>query len=91
MGGEYNPVLKWPFKRKVSLVLLDHNMWQHIVLTFILNLESSSFQRPMSDMNVGSGSLHFAKLLVLDEGNYFTNDIFNLWLCIGSVLLSHLL
>ena len=75
MRGEYNPILKWPFKSKVSLVLLDQNMRQHIVQTFILKLESSLFHRPRLDMNLGSGCPHFAKLSVLDEGNYVTNNV----------------
>ena len=74
MRGEYDPLLKWPFESKVSLVLVDQNMRQHIVQTFKPSPESSSFQRPRSDMNVASGCPQFAKLLVLDEGNYVKND-----------------
>ena len=75
MKGEYDPLLKWPFECKVSLILVDQNMRQHVIQTFKPSPESSSFQRPRSDMNVASGCPQFAKLSVLDEGNYVKNDI----------------
>ena len=75
MRGEYDPLLKWPFEYKVSLVLVDQDMKQHIVQTFKASPESSSFQRPRSDMNVASGCPQFAKLSVLEEGNYVRNDV----------------
>ena len=76
MRGEYDPLLKWPFESKVSLVLVDQNMHQHIVETFKPLPESSSFQRPKSDINVASGCPHFAKLSVLDEGNCIKNVLY---------------
>ena len=75
MRGEYDPLLKWPFEYKVSLVLVDQDMKQHIVQTFVASPESSSFQRPRSDMNVASGCPQFAKLSVIDEGNYVRDDV----------------
>jgi hypothetical protein len=75
MRGEYDPLLKWPFESKVSLVLVDQSMRQHIIQTFKPSPDSSSFQRPKSDMNVASGCPQFAKLSVLDEGNYIKNDV----------------
>ena len=75
MRGEYDPLLKWPFESKVSLVLVDQNLRQHNVQTFKPSPDSSSFQRPRSDMNVASGCPQFAKLSVLDEGNYVKNDV----------------
>ena len=75
MRGEYDPLLTWPFENKVSLVLVDQNLRQHIVQTFKPSPESSSFQRPKSDMNVASGCPQFATLSVLNEGNYVKNDV----------------
>lgn len=75
MRGEYDPLLKWPFDCKVSLILVDQNLRQHIVQTFKPSPDSSSFQRPRSDMNVASGCPQFAKLSVLEEGNYVKNDV----------------
>ena len=67
MKGEYDPLLQWPFDHKVSLVLVDQDQKKHLVQTFKPNLQSNSFQRPKSDMNVASGCPEFAKLSVLDD------------------------
>ena len=75
MRGEYDPLLKWPFESKVSLILVDQKLRQHIVQTFKPSPDSSSFQKPRSDMNMASGCPQFAKLSVLDEGNYVQNDV----------------
>ena len=75
LKGEYDPLLKWPFESKVSLILVDQNMREHIIQTFKPSPESSSFQRPRSDMNIASGCPQFAKLSVLDEGNYIKSDV----------------
>ena len=75
MKGEYDPLLKWPFESKVSLILVDQNHRKHIVQTFKPTAESSSFQRPRSDMNVASGCPQFAKLNVLDDESYNKDDV----------------
>ena len=58
-----------------SLVLVDQSMWQRIIQTFKPSPDSSSFQRPKSDMNMASGCPQFAKLSILDEGNNVKNDV----------------
>ena len=75
MRGEYDPLLKWPFEYKVSLILVDQDHRKHIVQTFKPNPDSSSFKRPTSDMNVASGCPQFSKVDVLDEKNYVKDDI----------------
>ncbi len=75
MKGEYDALLKWPFDHQVSLILIDQNHGRHIVQTFKPSAESSSFQRPQSDMNVASGCPQFAKLTVLDDKNYVKDDV----------------
>ena len=75
MKGKYDPLLKWPFESKVSLILVDHNHRKHIVQTFKPTQESSSFQRPCSDMNIASGCPQFARLTVLDDENYVKDDV----------------
>ncbi|CAI8048508.1 TNF receptor-associated factor 2, partial [Geodia barretti] len=55
MRGEFDPLLKWPFEYKVSLILVDQDQRKHVVQTFKPTAESSSFKRPTSDMNVASG------------------------------------
>ena len=75
MKGEYDPLLKWPFDHKVSLILVDQNHRKHIVQTFKPTPESSSFQRPRTDMNVASGCPQFSKLDVLDDPSYVKDDV----------------
>ena len=75
MRGEYDPLLKWPFEYKVSLILVDQDHRKHIVQTFKPTPDSSSFKRPTSDMNVASGCPQFSKVDVLDEKNYVKDDI----------------
>ena len=75
MKGEFDALLKWPFENKVSLILVDQNHRKHIVQTFKPTPESSSFQRPISDMNVASGCPQFCKLSVLDDESYTKDDV----------------
>ena len=89
MRGEYDPLLKWPFESKVSLILVDQNLRQHIVQTFKPSPDSSSFQKPQSDMNVASGCPQFAKLSVLEEGNYVKNDVLFLKCIVDTSKITH--
>ena len=73
--GEYDPLLKWPFDYKVSLILVDQDHRRHIVQTFKPSPSSSSFQRPKSDMNIASGCPKFAELKVLDNESYVKEDV----------------
>ena len=75
MKGEYDALLKWPFDHKVSLILVDQSLRKHLVQTFKPTPESSSFQRPISDMNVASGFPQFCKLSILDDENYTKDDV----------------
>ena len=75
MRGEFDALLKWPFENKVSLILVDQNHRKHIVQTFKPTPESSSFQQPISDMNVASGCPQFCKLSFLDDDNYTKDDM----------------
>lgn len=75
MKGEFDPLLKWPFDYKVSLILVDQNHRKHIVQTFKPTAESNSFQRPVTDMNVASGCPQFAKLTALEDANYVKDDV----------------
>ena len=75
MRGEYDPLLQWPFEPKVSLILVDQDHKKHLVQTFKPNAQSSSFQRPKTDMNVASGCPEFADLSVLDNTSYVKDDV----------------
>nr|XP_055024658.1 TNF receptor-associated factor 1 isoform X1 [Misgurnus anguillicaudatus] len=55
MKGEYDPILSWPFRHKVTFFLIDQNQREHVIDAFRPDLSSASFHRPISEMNVASG------------------------------------
>ncbi|XP_037348290.1 TNF receptor-associated factor 1 [Talpa occidentalis] len=55
MRGEYDALLPWPFRNKVTFMLLDQNNREHAIDAFRPDLSSASFQRPQSETNVASG------------------------------------
>uniref|UniRef100_A0A8D0GZF2 MATH domain-containing protein n=1 Tax=Sphenodon punctatus TaxID=8508 RepID=A0A8D0GZF2_SPHPU len=61
MKGEYDFQLKWPFRHKVTFTLLDQANGHHFSTSFH-PVESSSFQRPVSEANVASGIPQFFPL-----------------------------
>lgn len=77
MKGEYDPLLKWPFRQRVSLMILDQtNSGRHIVDTFRPDPSSSSFQQPRTNMNVASGCPLFISHSILEapDSVYLRND-----------------
>ncbi|XP_034055129.1 TNF receptor-associated factor 2-like isoform X2 [Gymnodraco acuticeps] len=74
MRGNSDPLLKWPFNQKVTLMLLDQNSREHIIDAFRPDVSSSSFQRPVSGMNIASGCPHFCPLSKLDSKNSYIRD-----------------
>ena len=77
MKGDYDALLVWPFKQKVTLSLLDHNKKQDIVDAFRPDPTSSSFRRPTSDMNIASGCPLFMPLSLLEDPTraYVKDDV----------------
>ncbi|KAL7884695.1 hypothetical protein AOLI_G00074650 [Acnodon oligacanthus] len=65
MKGEYDPLLSWPFKHKVTFFLIDQNQKEHVIDAFRPDLSSASFHRPISEMNVASGCPLFCPLAKL--------------------------
>ncbi|KAG7489647.1 TNF receptor-associated factor 2-like isoform X2 [Solea senegalensis] len=74
MRGHSDALLKWPFNQKVTLMLLDQNNREHIIDAFRPDISSSSFQRPVSDMNIASGCPLFCPLPKLDSKNSYIRD-----------------
>ncbi|XP_075903184.1 TNF receptor-associated factor 2 isoform X2 [Nelusetta ayraudi] len=74
MRGHSDALLKWPFNQKVTLMLLDQNNREHIIDAFRPDISSSSFQRPVSDMNIASGCPLFCTLSKLDSKNSYIRD-----------------
>ncbi|XP_006820837.1 TNF receptor-associated factor 2-like [Saccoglossus kowalevskii] len=68
MKGEYDAILKWPFRLKVTLMWLDQSNREHVIDAFRPDPSSSSFKRPTGDMNIASGCPLFMPLSVIDSG-----------------------
>ncbi|XP_014662979.1 PREDICTED: TNF receptor-associated factor 3-like isoform X2 [Priapulus caudatus] len=76
MSGEYDFLLPWPFKQKVTLTLLDQSgTGHHLVDQFLPDVKSSSFQRPTRETNRASGCPFFVQQKILESSNlYLKND-----------------
>ncbi|CAH2316674.1 TNF receptor-associated factor 2 [Pelobates cultripes] len=70
MKGEYDAFLFWPFKHKVTFMLLDQSNREHILDAFRPDYTSASFQRPIADMNIASGCPLFCPLAKLHSPTY---------------------
>ncbi|XP_078604270.1 TNF receptor-associated factor 2-like [Branchiostoma floridae x Branchiostoma japonicum] len=70
MRGHYDGLLRWPFRQKVTFMLLDQNNREHVIDAFRPDPTSSSFQRPTSDMNIASGCPLFVPLSQLDNSSH---------------------
>ena len=55
MKGDFDEILEWPFKHKVTFQLLNQNGGKDIVDAFRADPQSSSFRKPISDMNIATG------------------------------------
>jgi TNF receptor-associated factor 3 len=77
MQGDYDDILSWPFKQKVTLMLLDQrNQRKPISDTFRPDPTSSSFQKPVTAMNVASGCPQFVEHGTLENDDvYLKNEI----------------
>ena len=75
MKGDYDALLPWPFRQKVSLTLLDvTSSRKHMTDTFRPDPTSTSFRQPLSDMNIASGCPLFVAQSVLETPTYIKDD-----------------
>lgn len=75
MRGDFDALLTWPFKQKVTLTLLDQSSsGQHLSDTFFPDPTSTSFHQPSSEMNVASGCPLFVRQSVLEAQPYLVRD-----------------
>jgi hypothetical protein len=60
MRGNYDAIIDWPFKFKVTFTLINQSSPEkHYSMSFWSNMMSSSFQRPTTDMNTPYGFSEF--------------------------------
>ena len=74
MRGEYDALLPWPFQHKITMKLMDQERLSHITETFRPDPNSSSFQRPRSEMNIASGCPLFCSHSLLRSRGYIRDD-----------------
>lgn len=74
MRGEYDALLRWPFRQKVTFMLLDQNNVEHVIDAFRPDPSSSSFQRPRRESNIASGCPTFCPLSELSNHSYVQDD-----------------
>ena len=75
MKSEYDNVLQWPFQMKVKFTMInqvDRN--RDIVEEMIPDKNSSSFQKPINDMNIASGCPKFLKIDRLKPDGFLKDD-----------------
>ncbi|KAK3745540.1 hypothetical protein QZH41_012458 [Actinostola sp. cb2023] len=74
MKGEYDAIIPWPFRQKVTFKLLDQDRQNDISDTFKPDPNSSSFKRPTSNMNIASGCPLFITQQDLQKRSYVSDD-----------------
>ncbi|XP_028407388.1 TNF receptor-associated factor 3-like isoform X2 [Dendronephthya gigantea] len=75
LKGDYDSLQTWPFQKKITMMLLDQGNGDHMVDAFHSDPQSSSFQRPKSDMNIASGSPLFMPIDSLNNRQYIKEDV----------------
>ncbi|XP_070582232.1 TNF receptor-associated factor 2-like [Ptychodera flava] len=77
MKGQYDALLRWPFRQKVTLMWLDQNNREHVIDAFRPDPTSSSFRRPTQDMNIASGCPLFMPLSQVESPRhaYVKDDV----------------
>ncbi|XP_026514263.1 TNF receptor-associated factor 2 [Terrapene carolina triunguis] len=74
MKGPNDALLRWPFNQKVTLMLLDQNNREHIIDAFRPDVTSTSFQRPVTEMNIASGCPLFCPVSKMEAKNSYVRD-----------------
>ena len=74
MRGQFDGLLRWPFRQKVTIMLLDQDNTEHVIDAFRPDPNSASFQRPRREMNIASGCPLFCALTELNKHAYVRDD-----------------
>ena len=74
MRGQYDALLRWPFRQKVTFMLMDQDNVEHVIDAFRPDPSSSSFQRPRRETNIASGCPMFCSLTELNNHAYVRDD-----------------
>ena len=74
MRGQHDALLRWPFRQKVTFMVLDQDNVEHVIDAFRPDPSSSSFQRPRRETNIASGCPTFCPLSELNNHAYVRDD-----------------
>ena len=74
LWGQYDAILRWPFRQKVTFMLFDQDNVQHVIEAFRPDPNSPSFQRPRRETNIASGCPMFCSLTELNNHAYVRDD-----------------
>lgn len=74
MRGEFDALLRWPFRQKVTMMLMDQDNVEHVIDAFRPDPRSTSFQRPRRQSNIASGCPNFCSLSDLNSHAYLRDD-----------------
>ena len=79
MKGEFDDLLSWPFRHRVTLTLINQDAPTEPRSSksqrFLPNPESSSFKKPKEAFNVASGFPEFVPASILTNSSFVKNDI----------------
>ena len=70
LKGDYDALLPWPFKQRVTIKLLDQEFKEDISHSFAPDTQYKCFDRPQKGHNIGIGYPMFAPLSYLDTQTY---------------------
>ena len=75
MKSEYDELLTWPMKKRVTFELINlENEADSVIETFVSNPKSSSFQRPTKNMNVATGCPTFISIEQFLNGGFLKGN-----------------
>lgn len=85
MDGPFDGMLGWPFKRKVTFMILDQDGTEHVLDAFNSDPESLSFRRPRGEPNISSGLPTFMLQTELKRHAYLRDDTLFVKVIVNSV------
>ena len=74
MRGEYDALLPWPFRQKVTFKMIDQDHIEDTSDAFRPDGNSASFRRPTSSMNIASGCPLFISHNAFRSRSYVKNN-----------------
>ena len=75
MRGEYDALLPWPFRQKVSFRLFDQDGVDDVTDAFRPDVNTATFKKPTSNMNIASGCPLFVSHSALQTRGYIRDNV----------------